>query len=77
MNLPQLPQDKANHVVYGIAVYLAVAPVFGGLYAIGAVVAVAALKELIDWAGGKGTPELLDFLATVAGGLAGFGSSRL
>ena len=77
MKLPQLPQDKANHVVYGVAIYLAVAPLAGGLIALAAVTFVAAFKEFIDWRTGGGTPELLDFLATVAGGLAGFISASL
>jgi len=35
--------------------------------------AVGALKEIIwDWLLKKGTPELLDFVATVAGGVIGY-----
>ena len=34
---------------------------------------VGALKEIIwDWLLKKGTPELLDFVATVAGGVIGY-----
>ena len=75
--LPQLPRDKANHVVYGLAVYLAVAPFFGGAAATCAVVAVAMLKEMIDWRTKTGTPEIFDFAATVVGGLAGLACSML
>jgi len=35
---------------------------------------VGALKEIIwDWLLKKGTPEMMDFVATVAGGLTGSG----
>ena len=44
-------------------------PMFGLLIA----AAVGALKEIIwDWLLKKGTPELLDFVATVAGGVIGY-----
>jgi hypothetical protein len=48
--LPQIPQDWANHVVYGGA--LGIAAQFAGLGAwgaAGAVLTVAALKKAWDW----------------------------
>lgn len=68
MTLPILPQDKANHAVYGGVLTclgaVLVGPVTGAalclLFAIG--------KEFYDRLSGKGTPELLDALYTVAGG---------
>jgi hypothetical protein len=76
MNLPVLPQDTANHVVYGgaaaIAVGLPVAVLLPGTGA-GAVagqlagVAVGGWKEWRDRKTGKGKPEWRDFWNTVAG----------
>lgn len=81
MMLPQLPQDKANHLVAGLAIFCVV-----GLYSpvAGLVAAVicAAAKEASDayinyratgsvFQGPHGF-EFLDFLATSAGGAAGF-----
>ena len=67
MNLPVIPQDKANHAIYGAAA------AFVGLALMsmpaGALLcfAVAAGKEVYDkWRGG--TPDVVDFAATLAGG---------
>ena len=56
MNLPQLPADKANHALYGGAIFLAVAFALSlvGVHdarplALAAVVALALEKELSDW----------------------------
>jgi hypothetical protein len=65
--LPLIPIDKANHVVYGAVLFIALMPVAGVAWAAGAVVVAAAAKELRD-ATGRGTPEWMDFLATIAGG---------
>lgn len=73
--LPQLPQDKANHFIYG-----ALASVAGVVVAsaIGMPPATLALlfsagvgiaKELWDKTTGLGDPDILDALATAAGGL--------
>lgn len=70
--MPQLPQDKANHLIYGLLIFLA----FG--YALGALIGVAAacfagvFKEVYDKVSGKGTPDVYDFVATAAGGFLGF-----
>jgi len=68
MTLPQLPADKANHFVYG-----ALLAALGSLHsiAIGVLLCVvfAIGKELSDRASRRGNPELLDALATLAGGL--------
>ena len=71
MKLPQLPQDKANHFVYGVMMYLVGSLATGPVLALALVGVAAALKEIID-AQGFGTPELADFVATVAGGFSGF-----
>jgi hypothetical protein len=68
MNLPSLPADKANHFVYG-----ACAAALGGLHSVLAGLMLCALlaiaKEVRDRVTRRGTPDLLDALATVAGGL--------
>lgn len=68
MNLPQLPADKANHLAYGAALACAGALVHSPLA--GAVLcAVFAIgKEVLDRARKSGQPELLDAVATLAGG---------
>lgn len=76
--LPLLPQDKANHVVYG-AVIAALSLVGGTIFrapmlpfaliALAAVVAVAILKELVDRRSTNHTPDAMDAVATIAGGL--------
>ena len=72
MSFPTLPQDKANHFVYGAVIACAVALFFGPRWALGVVAALAALKEASDWwqnrKGGSHGVELLDALATIAGG---------
>lgn len=71
--LPQLPQDQANHALYGMAAGLVGAFFAQGflLPAVGAV-ALACLvgvgKELADHLG-DGKADVRDALATAAGGL--------
>ena len=65
--LPTIPHDKANHLAYGAAIAclgLFHSPVAGAI----AVAAFAIGKEVIDKVGKKGTPEIGDALATLAGG---------
>ena len=86
MNLPIIPQDKANHFVYGsaIAIFAGAAAKELGLpvvpCSIAAATFFAAAKEALDWyknyktrlVGATPTHgvEFADFLATVAGGLS-------
>lgn len=71
MTLPQMPQDKANHLVYGLVIFAIAALVLSPLYALCLTVAAGAAKEALD-ATGRGQVELLDFVATSAGGGIGF-----
>lgn len=71
MNLPVLPQDKANHVVYGTAltaIGMCYSPVAGAVLC----AAFAVGKEVYDWwdnqHGGRHGVELNDALATMSGG---------
>jgi hypothetical protein len=81
MTLPIIPQDKANHALYGALVALAVLALFtvlgiqpAAFYALGAAVIVGAGKEILDRlenlradAPVRGV-EFWDALATWAGG---------
>lgn len=67
MNLPVIPHDKCLHVIYGAAAALVglalISMPAGALLCFG----VAAGKEVYDkWRGG--TPDALDFAATLIGG---------
>lgn len=77
--MPSLPQDKANHFVYGAVIY---AVVFGVLallkmpatyYAFAVVALFGVGKEIVDYLqnryqGAHHGIEALDALATIAGG---------
>lgn len=57
MNLPQLPVDKANHAIYGLAIFIVCAlacvllghPRHACLIAIYVVLAAGCAKEVSDW----------------------------
>lgn len=86
MSLPLIPQDKANHFVYGAAIAVAAGLVASQLglqvivYSIGAAAILGAVKEALDyyqnWRAKKAglTPmhgvEFMDFAATALGGCA-------
>jgi len=70
MTIPQLPADKAGHLIAGLAcfcVFGLISPVVGLI----AAVIVGAAKEAYD-STGRGNVEFLDFAATAAGGVIGF-----
>jgi hypothetical protein len=61
-----LPHDKANHLAYGAAI-AAVMALLAPLWLVLVVCVLAAVgKEIIDYSG-KGTPDVWDAVATVAG----------
>lgn len=73
--LPVIPQDKANHIVYGSVIFAAAYALFtfAGLPALpiaaGAVVLAAVGKEVWDRIHcDKHTPDLMDAVATMVGG---------
>ena len=73
-----MQKDKQLHLLAGLALSILAGlfayPMFGLLIA----AVVGALKEIVwDWLLKKGTPELLDFAATVAGGVVGYALLRL
>lgn len=80
--MPQLPQDKANHLAYGAVIFNLAYPLTDALTGLAIVAALAVAKEASDWAlnararaGGLPAPhgvEFLDALATLAGGILCF-----
>lgn len=80
--LPQLPQDKGNHLVYGAVIFNLALPLTDAFVALALVAALAVAKEAADWlsnhrarAAGLPAPhgvEALDALATLAGGFLCF-----
>lgn len=69
MKMPDI--DKQAHFFFGMAICLSFAlftsPLIGFLVAMGAGIA----KEAWDMSG-RGTPDALDMMATIMGGIAGF-----
>lgn len=80
--LPQLPADKANHLLYGALIFNAALPLSDAFVALALVAALAIGKEVSDWlsnhrarAAGLPAPhgvEVMDALATLAGGVLCF-----
>lgn len=65
MKLPQIPQDKANHFIYGFVIFLFACLIFNDLISLIIVTFVAIVKELIDKFFKKGTPEVTDAITTI------------
>ncbi len=67
-----IPKDKQKHFLAGLALSLLAGLLFCPIVGLATAAVVGALKEIIwDWLLKKGTPELLDFVATVLGGALG------
>ena len=67
-----MPRDKSLHLLAGLALSLLAGLLFCPIVGLATAAVVGALKEIIwDWLLKKGTPEFLDFVATVAGGALG------
>ena len=68
----KLRADKLKHFSAGLALSLAAGLFVYPLIGLATAAVVGALKEIIwDWLLKKGTPEFLDFVATMAGGVLG------
>lgn len=68
MNLPQLPQDKANHALYCAVICTLLMLVLPLVYAVAVTLIVAASKEVIyDWYLKRGEPSCEDVAANVLG----------
>jgi len=68
-----MPADKKKHTYAGLALSILAGLLFCPLIGLVTAAVVGALKEIIwDWLLKKGTPEFMDFVATVAGGVIGY-----
>lgn len=66
-----IPVDKQLHLMGGYIITITLMP-FGFAWAIGLCAFIAAAKELLwDLKMGRGTPEWMDWYATVGGGFLG------
>jgi hypothetical protein len=66
-------KDKKLHILTGLALSILAGLLICPLIGLATAAVVGALKEIIwDWLLKKGTPEFLDFVATVAGGAIGY-----
>ena len=73
-----MPKDKKLHLLAGLALSLLAGLLFCPIVGLATAAVIGALKEIIwDWLLKKGTPEFLDFVATVAGGVVGYALLRL
>lgn len=66
-----IQHDKLLHFAAGILAFAAILPFTGPWFAFAVASLAAVGKEAYDHLTGKGTPELLDAAATVAGGGVG------
>ena len=67
-----IAKDKKLHLLAGLALSLVAGLLFCPLIGLAAAAVIGAFKEIVwDWLLEKGTPEFLDFVATVAGGVLG------
>ena len=71
MNLPILPEDKANHALYGLVIYALSASLFAPPFAMCAVFACATAKEIYDSMWNDRPFSNADMIATLCGGLVG------
>ena len=68
MKLPLIPLDKANHIIYGLVIYIIANLFVENILAFGAVVLFGAGKELYDYKS-YGKFDVFDLLATVSAAL--------
>jgi hypothetical protein len=68
MKLPQIPQDKANHLVYGFGIYYisSFLTMFNQLIYFLIVLFFAIGKEIYSYISIKTKPDIYDVIATIA-----------
>ena len=67
-----MDKDKLKHLLAGLAIAIMAGLFVYPLIGLATTAVIGVLKEIIwDWLLKKGTPELLDFVATVLGGVLG------
>ena len=64
-----IPVDKANHFIAGTLIYCIASLVLTPIVSLAPVVIIGASKEVYDKYSKKGTPDIIDFLYTVAGAI--------
>ena len=69
ITLPLLKEDKANHLIYGIVIYIISYIFLDRFYALIPVIIIGALKEFFDHYSKKNNADVYDFIWTVVGGL--------
>jgi len=62
----KIGDDKKNHIIAFTLIYLVIEPYLGSVWALGVTALLAAIVEFIDFAGKKGEPSVLDFVASIA-----------
>ena len=73
-----ISKDKQKHLLAGLALSILAGLLFCPLIGLATAAVIGAFKEIVwDWLLKKGTPELLDFLATCLGGGIGWALLRL
>ena len=60
-----IPQDKANHFVYGFLIFIFFNIFLSDLISLSIIVFIALIKEVYDKISKKGTPEILDFVFSI------------
>lgn len=70
-----IPQDKSKHFIAGFVIAIIASLFVGYLIAVIVAILAGAGKEIYDKVTGKGTPEFLDFVATVVGAIAAIATS--
>lgn len=73
-----MQRDKLKHLLVGIGISLVFGVQFSPLIGLLIATIVGALKEIMwDWLLKRGTPELMDFLATALGGAISYMAIKL
>ena len=67
--IPVIPQDKANHFVYGTLLGAISCLAFGPILSIAITFLVGFGKEVWDKVSGTGTCDLIDLIVTMIGGM--------
>ena len=71
-NLMVVPEDKANHLIYGLFIFIISNLIFSDfLISISICTVIAILKEVYDHYHEDHTASFLDVIYTIAGGLLG------
>lgn len=71
MKLPTVPIDKQAHFYSGMALALTIGIFFSPFWGFLAAIVAGIAKEVWDKAG-QGTPDAMDMVATMVGGVAAF-----